>query len=230
MKRAKNVLAVCLAAGIVSGAAIGVASAQQDKKASPPATTKPATPTAKPDAKAPAGMSQDMKSMEEAMAAAATPGEMHKHLAKAVGSWKAQCTMWMAPDAEPIKSESTMTCKSIMNGLFMQCEMNGEVPGMGPMSGMGLYGYDTVAKKFQATWVTSCGSGMMVGTGEMQSDGSTVNWTYTHTCPIRQKACTMREVEKITGADTRTITTFMQDPVSGKEFKAMEMVLTRTSK
>ncbi len=233
MKRTTRIVTMCLSAGIAASLALGIAAAQQDKsKPAQPASTPAAKPGDKPAAKPAAaphemGMSpEDQKAMEEA----AKPGPMHAMLNKSVGTWKAQCSMWMAPDAEPITSESTMTCASIMGGLFTQCQMSGEVPGMGTMSGMGIYGYDNVAKKFQATWVMSCGSGMMTGTGELQSDGSTINWTYNHTCPVRKKACTMREVEKITGPDTKTITTYMEDPASGKEYKAMEMTLTRQKK
>lgn len=233
MKRAMSVLSVCMAAGIM---AAGVATAQQDKKPATPPTATPSTPAkpstppapatpAKPDMKLPGGMTPE--AMQKAMEDAAKPTEMHKHLAKAEGNWKGESSMWMAPDAPAVKSECTMTCKTIMNGLFTQVTMSGEIPEMGKMEGMGIYGYDTVAKKFQSSWVMNCGSGMMIGTGEMASDGSTINWTYTYTCAIQKKACTMREVEKIIDANTRTITSYGPDPVTGKEFKMMEVTFTR---
>jgi hypothetical protein len=257
MKRVTNVLSVCMAAGIVCGA-IGIASAQQDKPKTPtaaPATTPPATPgktpatpakptpgaapttppaapgkpgapAGMPEMKLPAGWtSEDMQKMMEA----GKPGPMHALLTKHAGTWKGQCTMWMAPDTEGVKTESTMTCTSIMDGRFTQVEMKGDSP-MGPMDGLALYGYDNVAKKFQSTWVMNCGTGMMTGTGELASDGSTINWNYTCSCPIAQKACSMRETEKFVSDDKITFTTVGADPKTGKEFKMMEATFTRTSK
>lgn len=244
MKRAKTVLSVCLAAGIV----ICAASAQQDKSKTPatpapsatpavkpPATPAPSTPNTPPAAKPGAAIPEmklppgwtpdDMKKMADA----GTPGPMHAMLAKHVGTWKGQATMWMAPDTEGLKSEVTMTCVSLMDGRFTQVQMKGDTP-MGPMDGLALYGYDNVAKKFQSTWVTNCGTGMMTGTGELQSDGSTINWNYTSSCPIAQKACSMREIEKIVNENTISFQTFGADPKSGKEFKMYEVTLTRTGK
>src|SRR5688572_12607550 len=68
----------------------------------------------------------------QAMMAAATPGKMHEHLAKDVGVWQGKSTMWMAPDAPPMKSESTATVKPMLDGRFTECEVEGEMPGMGP--------------------------------------------------------------------------------------------------
>jgi len=175
----------------------------------------------------PAGMSEaDMKACMEA----GTPGAMHAYLAKANGTWSGKTMMWMAPGTEPMKSECTSTCSSFMDGRFTKCEMAGDMPGMGAFNGFGIYGYDNVAQKFQCTWVDNMGTGMMQGTGELSSDQKTMTWNFNYHCPITKKASTMREVERVTGADTKTMEMFGEDPKTGKEFKMMEIALTRTSK
>ena len=39
-----------------------------------------------------------------------------------------------------------------MDGRYLKSEMAGEMPGMGPYSGLGLIGFDNISKKFVATW------------------------------------------------------------------------------
>jgi hypothetical protein len=132
----------------------------------------------------------------------------------------------MAPNTEPISSDMTSKITSIMDGRFTQVESKGSTP-MGPFNGLGTYGYDNVSKKFQSTWIDNCGTAIMVGTGELSSDGETMTWTYNYTCPITKKPTTMREVERHTGKDACTLEMYGIDPKSGKEFKMMEIAMTR---
>jgi hypothetical protein len=101
------------------------------------------------------------------------------------------------------------------------------MPGMGPFQGFGIYGFDNVSRKFQGTWVDNFGTGMMVGTGELSSDGNTLVWEYTYNCPIARKPVSLRGVERYTGKDTMTLEIHGADPKSGKKFKMMEINFTR---
>ncbi|MFO0875311.1 MAG: DUF1579 domain-containing protein [Phycisphaerales bacterium] len=198
--------------------------------ATPPATTKPAAPAAPAapagghEMKLPPGMTEaDM----QACMAAAVPGPMHAKLAEGVGVWNGKNTMWATPQAEPTKSDSVCTISPMMDGRFFKCEWAGEMPGMGPFNGFSISGFDNTAQKFQSTWIDNFGTGMMIGTGDLSSDGKTMTWTYGYTCPITKKPTTMREIHRITGKDTRTMEMFAIDPASGKEFKMLEVQLTR---
>src|SRR5262245_42940398 len=163
----------------------------------------------------------------QACAKAGTPGPQHEHLTQTVGVWHGTTTMWGAPGAQPQTSECLSTITAIMDGRFTTCEMSGEMPGMGPFSGFGLYGYDNVSQKYQSAWICNCGTGIMNGVGELSSDGTTLTWTYSYTCPITKKPSVLREVERRTGRDTITFESFGTDPKSGKEFKMVEIALTR---
>lgn len=158
---------------------------------------------------------------------AGTPGAQHQRLTETVGVWNGKVTMWMTPGAEPAKSECTSTITAIMDGRFTKCEVNGDMPGMGPFNGFGIYGYDNVTQQYQSSWLSNCSTNIMVGTGKASSDGKTLTWTYTHSCPITKKPTTMREVERRTGKDSFTLESHGVDPKSGKEYKMMEIVFTR---
>jgi len=163
----------------------------------------------------------------QAVIAAGTPGKMHEHLAQDIGTWRCKSKTWMAPDTEPITSEGTSTVKPLMDGRFTQVEMNGEMPGMGPYNGLCIYGYDNVSQQFVSTWIDNHGTGMMNGVGELSEDGKTITWEYTGNCPIAHKPITMREVDTITGPNTRTLEMFGTPPKGGEEYKMMSIELTK---
>ncbi|MDZ4658564.1 MAG: DUF1579 domain-containing protein [Bythopirellula sp.] len=163
----------------------------------------------------------------QAMMSAATPGEMHKHLAGDVGTWTCKTQMWMMPGGEPVSSGGTSKVTPLLDGRFIMCEMKGEMPGMGPFNGLGIYGFDNVSQKFVANWLDNMGTGIMNGTGELSADGKTLTWEFTGNCPITKKPMVMREVETVTGPNTKTLEMFGPDPKTGKEFKMMEIQLTR---
>jgi hypothetical protein len=163
----------------------------------------------------------------QAMMAAATPGDMHKFLAEGVGNWHCKTTMWTSPDGEPITSEGTSEVTSLLDGRFTKCVMNGEMPGMGPYNGVSLYGFDNVSQKFVSVWIDNMSTGMMTGTGELSDDGKTLSWEFTGNCPIQKKMITVREIETITGPNTRTVEMFGTGPKGGPEFKMMQIEMTR---
>jgi hypothetical protein len=177
-----------------------------------------------PEFKLPPGWTmEDM----QACILAGTPGKMHQHLAEGIGNWTGKQTMWMAPGAEPVKSELTSKCEPLMDGRFVKVEIKGEMPGMGPYNGFGIYGYDNVSQQFVSTWIDNHSTGIMNGTGKLSSDGKTLTTTYNHICPITKKPTVMRDIETITGSNTKTIEMHGTDPKSGKEYKMMVLELTR---
>ncbi len=164
----------------------------------------------------------------QACMTAGMPGEMQAELAKQAGVWKGENKMWMAPGMEPMTSPTTWNVKSIMDGRYIQTEVAGEMPGMGPFSGMGLAGYDNVAGKFVSTWIDSHSSGIMQGSGERSADGKTLTWKYAYMCPINKKPAVMREVQTFTSPDAMTFEMHATDPKSGKEYKCIHADLKRS--
>ncbi len=195
------------------------------------APAKPVAPAAQPDMK---GMPEGMKlpagwTMEDMTACiqAGTPGDQHAMLTKGVGKWTGSTTQWMGPDSEGMKSQSTCTVTPIMDGRFVSIDWAGEMPGMGPYKGMGIAGFDNVSQKYVSTWIDNMGTGVMVGEGTMSGDGKTTTWNYQYNCPITKKPAVMREVETVTGPNSKTVEMYMNDPKSGKEYMMMKTELTR---
>ena len=222
MTHSRRFAIVAIAASLALAIVVGsIAVAGND----PAKDAKPAAGSQQPaDIKLPPGWTkEDM----EACMLAGTPGKMHERLASGVGTWRGKTTMWMVPDAEPIKSECTSTVTPIMDGRYFKAEMAGEMPGMGPYSGFGIQGFDNVSQKFVANWIDNHSTGIMTGVGELSADGKTLTWKYTYNCPLNKKPAVLREVETVTGSKTKTLEMFGADPKSGKEFQMMRIEFTK---
>ncbi len=159
---------------------------------------------------------------------AATPGDKHELLIEGSGVWHGKSTMWMSPGAEPIKSECTATMTPMMDGRYLKCEMEGEMPGMGPYSGLGLYGFDNVSQKFVCTWLDTQSTGIMTGTGDVSEDGKKMTWEFNYNCPVSRKPSVIREVETVTGPNTKTLEIYGTEPKSGEEYRMMVIEFTRS--
>ncbi len=193
--------------------AIAIATEPEDK-----------SPGGKPELKLPAGWTAaDMEACQQA----ATPGKMHERLARDAGVWHGKNTMWMSPESEPVPTESTTKITTLFGGRYLQQEMAGEMPGMGPYKGLAISGYDNVSQKFVSTWIDNCGTGLAIGEGTLSADGKVLTWKFTYNCPIQKKPVVMRQVETATGADTKTVELFAADPKTGKEYKMMRIESAR---
>ncbi|MGD9688997.1 MAG: DUF1579 domain-containing protein [Phycisphaerales bacterium] len=201
----------------VAVAATAVAIAQQPSKDAKPGAMPP-------EMKLPPGWTEaDM----QACGLAGTPGEMHALLMKDVGNWHGKQKMWMAPGTDPVSTECSTKITGLMDGRFVMCEVSGDMPGMGPFKGMGIYGFDNVTQKFQCAWIDNCGTMMATGHGALSSDKKTLTWNYTYSCPITKKPTTLRQVDTITSENGKTSEMFAIDPKSGKEFKMLWTEYTR---
>ena len=186
--------------------------------------TKGAQAPAVPEIKLPPGWT--LADMQACMQAA-TPGKMHEHLVQGVGEWKGKHTMWLAPGAPPLTSECTCTETPLMDGRYVKVEMKGEIPGMGPYTGLGIMGFDNVSQEFVATWLDNHSTGLMTATGKLSPNGKTLTTNYTYNCPLTKKPAVMRHIETLTGPDSKTIEMHGPDPKTGKEYKMMAIELTR---
>ncbi|MCS7034884.1 MAG: DUF1579 domain-containing protein [Phycisphaerae bacterium] len=158
---------------------------------------------------------------------AGTPGKMHEFLAKSVGRWTGTQTRWMYPAAEPVSSRCDRIVTSIYDGRYLKVEMHSEIPGIGPLHGFGLYGYDNVTKEFVSTWIDSWGTGIMNGTGKLDPDGKILHWSYKYNCPLTKRPATIREVQTVTGPNTRIMEWFTTDPKSGQEYQMLRVEFER---
>ncbi len=219
----RSILALTLLAGLCTASF-----AQPEHKRDMP---KPAKPDMKqPEMQTPPGMPEMTPEMMQEMQVymeAAQPGEMHKMLEKAVGTWDGTCKMWHAADEPPMDSKCTSSFVSLMDGRFVHGETEGDMMGM-PFHGACIQGFDNVSKKFQMVWVDNMGTGMMTGTGELAKDQKSMTWTMKFNDPMTKKEVTYREKDTFMGDDQMKLE--MWGPgKDGKEFKMMEIMYKRTA-
>jgi hypothetical protein len=167
----------------------------------------------------------DSNMMNKAWQENMTIGEQHKMLAKSNGTWTGEVTMWMADGAPAQTSTSTTITKSVYGGLYSQSNHSGNMMGM-PFEGTSVMGYDNLKKEFFSTWMDNMGSGMYVMTGQWDDASKKLTLSGSTTCMNGQEA-TMREVFTITDNDHQTLEMYGPDPMSGKEYRNMEIKYTR---
>ena len=207
MMRRALILAVvaCLAATVPVHA--------QSKDKAVPASGKAAAPA------------MDAKAMEAMMAKAATPGPEHQRLQKLVGEWNLTVKSTMDPSQPAAESKATSVVTSLMDGRYIQEQSNGDMMGM-PFSGMGLTGYDNVAKKYVTTWMDNMGTGIMKSVGTADATGNVITWFGDAPDPMTGKTVKYRMVSRFIDDNKHTFEMYSPGP-NGKEMKMMEITYDR---
>jgi hypothetical protein len=201
----KNSLIVLLAVGLI--AALSFA---QDKPADK-SPDKSAAPTP--------------EQMMAAMVKYGTPGPEHEKLKPMEGTFDAEVTMQMAPDAPPMTSKGKIVNKLIMGGRYLHGDYTGDFAGQ-PFHGASLMGFDKLKKKYLSLWIDSMSTAVMMAEGDADSAGKTLTLSCTYDCPITESKKTSRQV--VTIVDENTHTYDMYDvSADGKEFKAMGIKYSR---
>lgn len=156
----------------------------------------------------------------------ATPGEMHKALAKSNGTWDGQTTMWMAKDAPPSISKSTMTNKMVLGGRYQFSSFKGEMMGQ-TFEGIAITGYDNHLKKFVSTWIDEMGTGIMKLEGQWDEPSKKITYTGKWVNPANNRECEMRQVYTLVDDNNEIMEMYGPDSKTGKEYKTMEIKLVK---
>jgi hypothetical protein len=167
----------------------------------------------------------EQQAMMEAWQKAATPGPNHKLLASLTGDWAFSSRMWMEPGAPPELSSGTASYTSLMDGRFIQGQYKGTFGGMA-FQGLGLTGYDNLARHFTATWLDNMGTAILVMTGTY--DPAARTFTYKGDMDDIMKPGTkvkIRQVVKVLSDDSHVMEWY--ETRGGKEIRTMEITYTR---
>ncbi len=188
--------------------------------------TAAADTTAVADETTAAAQPMDSAAMIKAWQDYAAPGQAHQMLAMDNGNWNAESTMYMGPnDPKPMKTTMTASTKMILGGRYQESRYSGNMMGQ-PFEGISTVGYNNASKKYESTWVDNMGTGVMIMTGAYDAASKTMNLSGQCADPMTGKTKTMRETFTILDDNTRKMEMFDTDP-SGKEYKSMEIMLTR---
>ena len=190
-----------------------------------PADKAPAMPAKKDaadkhdDKKVPA-----MPSMED-MAKMSTPGEHHKLMEKFEGAWLTKSKFRLAPDQPWTESAGTCYSKMWYGGRFLHTTYKGDMMGQ-EFKGLGLMGYDNIAKEYQSTWIDDMSTGIIMLTGAYDASSKTFTLAGECSCPTTGGKKRMKEVIKLTSADSYSMDFYDVDE-KGKEFVSMVITYTR---
>jgi len=158
--------------------------------------------------------------------------ENHKLLGQLAGSWSYTVTLWMAPDAPPMKSAGTETRRAMMNGRYYMADVLGKIkmPGAdgklkdADFKGMSLEGYDNAKKKFVSAWIDNMGTGIIMLEGSYDEAAKT--FTYDGEEEMMPGTKTkVRQVIKIVDKDHHTLEWY--EDHGGQQVKTMEIEYTR---
>jgi hypothetical protein len=215
----KKFLTVCSAALFL--VACNSSETKENKTDSASATT--ATETKKEDAWVPVDSATQMKAMIEY----GTPGKMHEMLASWNGTWNGETTIWPAAGAPPMKSTGTAVNSMALGGRYQMSKHSGNMMGM-PFEGIAITAYDNAQKKFVSSWIDNMSTGIMNMTGTWDETTKSMNMSGTMPDICRPgKECTFREVFTIVDENTQNMEMYGPDPATGKEYKMMEIKMTR---
>ncbi|MEP6603632.1 MAG: DUF1579 domain-containing protein [Spartobacteria bacterium] len=177
---------------------------------------------------------EQMQQMMAQMMELSKLNENHKLLTSLDGTWNYTVKMWMdpTPNAKPQESKGVATRKSVMDGRFVEMDVNGKMQMPGPdgkpkemtFKGHGMEGYDNVKKKFIGTWMDNMGTGIMMSEGDYDAATKTFNYTgeFEMMPGMKQK---VREVMKLTDKDHMMFEWY--ETHGSQEAKTMEIAYTR---
>ena len=156
----------------------------------------------------------------------ATPGDMHKMMASWDGKWTSEISSWEQPGATPHKSTATGESKMMLNGLYQESVIHGDMMGM-PFEGRQTLAYDKIKKVFVSTWIDNMGSGIMYAEGPWDETTKTITFKGKMVHPGFGQEVPVRQVTKIVDENTQVMEMYMPG-TDGKEFKTMEIVSKRS--
>jgi len=166
--------------------------------------------------------------MQKACDAYATPGDMHKMMAKNVGVWAGEATMWMDPMSPPSKGKGTATIKMIDGGRFQHTQHMGTMNGK-PFEGYSITGYDNMKKVFQDVWIDNMGTGIMYMEGTWDPTGKMIHFKGKGVDPVSGKETMVRKEITLIDDNTQKMEMYMTMP-GMQEMKTMEAMLKREMK
>lgn len=155
-----------------------------------------------------------------------TPGEAHKFLGTFAGKWTYTSKSWESKDAKAEESTGKATMKMIMGGRYLQQDVKGKMMGMN-YEGMGITGYDNLKKKTITTWMDNMGTGMVVGSGDLDLQKKLITEQGEFSCPMEADSSrNYRSEWSVLDKNTMTFTMY-HTPAGKDEMKMMEMVYKR---
>jgi hypothetical protein len=110
-----------------------------------------------------------------AQANVATPGPIHKEMAKRAGEYTTHSKFSFKPGAPAQETDGSSKLTMILGGRYLQDEHMGTLLGM-PVSSLHLYGFNNATQNYEAVWMYTGHTGFMSMSGKSSDDGKTINY------------------------------------------------------
>lgn len=182
----------------------------------------PAKPDAPKAPQAPQGQPQGMNPMDM-LPDEMKPGKEHAEMAKHVGTWNADVTMFEG--GQEMKSKGKEVVKSIFGGRFLESHFEGDMMGM-PFTGHSLLGFNRTTKKYENLWIDSMSTGMMLATGTASADGKVITYAGTYDDPMTKEKVNIKQVVTLVDDNKYTFDMYKVES-GGKDEKMISIVYTR---
>ena len=166
----------------------------------------------------------DSVAQMKAWQAYATPGNPHKLMADEIGTWSCDMTFWSVPDGKPEKANSIADIKMILGGRYQEANYQGKMMGQS-FVGRSTLAYNNASKEYTSTFIDNMGTGMLVAYGKYDDKTKTIEFKGDMVNPMNGIKTPYRELYTIVDAKTRKMEMF--DVKNGKEFKSMEIIMTK---
>jgi len=153
-----------------------------------------------------------------------TPGSPHAAMAAMNGKWITEETIWMDGGA-PTTSKGSCENKMILGGRYQESIHKGNFNGM-PFEGISTMGYDNARKVVVCTWIDNMGTGLLTMEGTYDSTSQTFTLKGKMTDPMTNKERDVRQILRYAD-DKHGLMEMYETPAGGKEYKSMEMKLTK---
>lgn len=212
---------------LILGAGVMLLTSCNNEKKTEPGNTDNASTSTETTPKDEPWVAVDSATAMQKMIEYGTPGPMHKMLEGWNGTWSGETTMWEYDGAPASKSTGTAVNTMIMGGKYQSSKHSGDMMGM-PFEGMSIMGYDNATKQFTSTWIDTWSTGITTFTGSWDEASKSLTMSGTYPDILRPgKECKMREVFKLVDDNNHILEMYGPDPKTGKEFKMMEMKMSR---
>lgn len=182
------------------------------------------------------GMSQtDMAEMLKKWQAVSSPGPQHEMLDRFVGKWNVTMrAFWAGPGEPSATSTGTAEVKWILDGRFIQEELEAEMMMPGPdgqmqrepMQGLTLTGYDRFQNMYVGIWADDHGTALTSFRGNMSPDGKTLTLYAEMDEPMLDvRGRLVKMVTRFVSPDKRVFE--MYDLHAGDDYKVIEVTYER---
>ncbi|NJN33703.1 MAG: DUF1579 domain-containing protein [Saprospiraceae bacterium] len=150
----------------------------------------------------------------------------HKLLARSIGTWTGDASVWYSADKPPISSASMLKSYMDANGRFQISEIEGNVTGTGkPFTGVRLTGYDPVRKVFTKAMIQDGNPGVVM---EGKWDEATKSTTmYYKQFDNNGMENSLKEVYTYVDENTEILEIYKTNTTNGKDFRVLKVVWKR---